>query len=401
MKPELLAPAKNLERLKVAVLYGADAVYVGGQKYGLRAGADNFTQTELERGVAFAHQHNAKVYVTLNAFLHDADFDGLDSFCGFMERIGVDAVIASDLGVIKYIHKCSNLPVHLSTQSSCLNLSAAKLWKRLGVKRLIVGRELQIAEAGKIQREAGIEVEMFVHGAMCMAYSGRCTISNFTSGRDSNRGGCIQSCRFHYQQKDVEASEEEDWQLTSKFMSSKDLWGLHTVGDFFKEGICSLKVEGRMRSNLYVATTTKAYRKTIDAHAENQLDQQTIEQGKTMLKTIPHRGYFSGSLEQRAGMDSVYLEINKTGTGTHRYTGIVLDANPEHFVVRLFAPLRKGDTIEILPFEAPRIRLEVDAMHSVMGKSLDAIRQDNVVCIPRTSELTGVDAFNVVRAPVG
>ena len=232
-KPELLAPAKNLERLKVAIAYGADAVYLGGQKYGLRTRADNFTDYDLEIGVAFAHQHDAKVYVTLNAFLHDADFEGLEKYCQFLESIGVDAVIVSDLGVLRVVQH-SNLNIHLSTQASCLNSYAARLWKEMGVKRLIVGRELSIAEAGLIRR-SGIDVEMFAHGAMCMAYSGHCTISNFTAGRDSNRGGCIQSCRlpYHLQSKNPRPLMGED------FVSSKEMY----TPRHFRDGACSGEIE--------------------------------------------------------------------------------------------------------------------------------------------------------------
>ena len=196
--PELLAPAGSLEKLKVAVSYGANAVYLGGQKFGLRSAAENFTIEELEEGVAFAHERNAQVYVVLNSFFHDKDFDTLDEFIKELERLKVDALIVSDPGVISHISKNSNLEIHLSTQASCLNVESAKMWKRLGVTRVVLGREVTVAEAGKIKRESGLEVEMFVHGSMCMAYSGNCVISNYTQGRDSNRGGCAHSCRFDY-----------------------------------------------------------------------------------------------------------------------------------------------------------------------------------------------------------
>ncbi len=170
-KPELLAPAKNLERLKVAVTYGADAVYVGGQKYGLRTRADNFSDYDLEYGVNFAHENDAKVYLTLNAFLHDDDFEGLAEYCQFLESISVDGVIVSDLGVLRVVKRSSNLDIHLSTQASCLNSYAGQMWKQFGVKRLIVGREVSVVEGGAIRAQTGVDVEMFVHGAMCMAFS--------------------------------------------------------------------------------------------------------------------------------------------------------------------------------------------------------------------------------------
>lgn len=426
-KPELLAPAKNLERLKVAISYGADAVYVGGQAYGLRARADNFTNTELAKGAEFAHAHGAKVYVTLNAFLHDEDFDGLDDYCQLLESIGIDAVIVSDLGVMRAVRRSSNLDIHLSTQASCLNVPAAKLWKSLGAKRLILGRELTIAEAGKIRREADIEVEMFIHGAMCMSYSGHCTISNFTAGRDSNRGGCSQSCRFPYAidkpEGDLASSSEEfeiplvansartsmepEQEELHTFMSSRDLWGIEQIDQFFEEDICSVKIEGRMKSSFYVATTCKAYRQLIDSYAANrdadaQASDALVMETAAELRTVPNRNYFSGSLSTPAGQDSIYRQLSGVNKGEQQYLGIVVDTTPEQIVLRLLAPLAIGDKIEILPFEQPPIRWDVEQLTSITGESIRAMRQDSVVCLPlkndsRHSDITSIRRLNVAR----
>ena len=398
-KPELLAPAKNLERLKVAIAYGADAVYLGGQKYGLRARADNFTDYELDRGVAFAHQHDAKVYVTLNAFLHDADLEGLAEYCQFLESIGVDGVIVSDLGVVRVARKSSNLNIHLSTQASCLNSYGARLWKEMGVKRLIVGRELSIAEAGEIRSQAGIEVEMFAHGAMCMAYSGHCTISNFTAGRDSNRGGCIQSCRLPYH---LQGNAKENDLVT--FMSSKDLWGIYQIGDFFNHQICSLKIEGRMKSSFYVALTCKIYRQLIDARAAGTLTPDMLEVAAAELQSVPHRDYFSGSLETPAGSDSVFGQLSGINTGERQYLGIVMDATLQEIVVRLVEPLAVGDEIEIVPFQGEPIRTKVEQLFSATGEPKKSMRADGLVRIPKVNAPTrarDVAALNVIRlAPV-
>lgn len=395
-KPELLVPAKNLERLKVAIAYGADAVYLGGQKYGLRARADNFTDSELALGVEFAHQHNAKVYITLNAFLHDGDFEGLADYCQFLSAIGVDGVIVSDLGVIRVIKNSSNLNIHLSTQASCLNSYAGRLWKQMGVKRLIVGRELSIAEAGLIREHSGIDVEMFTHGAMCMAYSGHCTISNFTAGRDSNRGGCIQSCRLPYQ---LESEGKQQENLVT-FMSSRDLWGIYQIGEFFNHQICSLKIEGRMKSSFYVALTCKVYRKLIDAYAAGKLNAAMLQVAAAELQSIPHRDYFSGSLETPAGQDSVFGQLSGINTGTHQYLGIVLDATPQEIIVKLVEPLAIGDEIEIIPFEGEAIRCKVDLLLSVTGDRINSMRQDSVVRIPKIDapiSVQNVAKLNVVR----
>ncbi|MEM7130206.1 MAG: U32 family peptidase [Chloroflexota bacterium] len=461
-KPELLAPAKNLERLKVAILYGADAVYVGGQKYGLRARADNFTDTELAVGVRFAHKHNAKVYVTLNAFLHDEDFDGLPSYCGFLQEIGVDAVIVSDLGVMRVVDQSSELPIHLSTQASCLNVYAARLWKSLGAKRLILGRELTIAEAGRIRREAEIDVELFIHGAMCMSYSGHCTISNFTAGRDSNRGGCSQSCRFPYAVQEgeptgkitdvpsisrpaesqngtshlraandshvkeehsqdgiysapfenrslgypVEAADNSIFQSDRSieddlvtFMSSRDLWGIHQIEEFFSEGICSVKIEGRMKSSFYAATTCQAYRQLLDGYERSSLDQALVDQTAKRLQSVPHRDYFAGSLNEPANADSVFGRLEGTNVGTHKYLGLVLDTTPEQLIVRIFAPLTVGDTIEWMPFAQPPITHQVEELYTITNQPIDTMRQDSVVCLPRSEKLAAVERFNVLCAP--
>ncbi|MBV7334882.1 U32 family peptidase [Chloroflexi bacterium TSY] len=411
-KPELLAPAKNLERLKVAIAYGADAVYVGGQRYGLRARADNLTDYELEKAVDYAHARNAKVYVTLNAFLHDSDFDGLSDYSRFLETIGVDAVIVSDLGVLRVVQRNSDLDIHLSTQASCLNSAAARLWKAQGVRRLIVGRELSIAEGGDLQERAQIDVEMFVHGAMCMSYSGHCTISNFTAGRDSNRGGCIQSCRLPYQLQEIDQSQvlpqrsqpitlepidPKHNKLTYPFMSSKDLWGIDQIESLFQHRICSLKIEGRMKSSLYVATVCKVYRQLIDAVATHTLDRELVARSAIELETMPHRDYFSGSLETMAGPDSVFSQMTGVNSGRYEYLGIVVDSTEEHLIIRLSRSIAIGDDLELLPFKDRFIRHRVHQLFSICGESLQSMHQDSVVCLPRKNELGDLPKLTVIR----
>ncbi|TNE43584.1 MAG: U32 family peptidase [Deltaproteobacteria bacterium] len=404
--PELLAPAKNLERLKTAIRYGADAVYVGGQRYGLRARADNLTDEELEQAVHFAHENDACVYLTMNAFLHDEDFAGFEEYCAFLEHIGLDAVIVSDLGVLRRVQQCSNLSIHLSTQASCLNSYGAKLWKRLGVERLIVGRELSIAEGGHIAQEAGVDVEMFVHGAMCMAFSGHCTISNFTAGRDSNRGGCSQSCRFAYQMNPEPTPEttkasfyraQADSASTAPFMSSMDMAGIAQIPLFFQHGICSLKIEGRMKSSLYVATTCRVYRRLIDAYASGAWSEALVEEARQELLSVPHRTYFSGSLNTPAGPDSVFEQSHGNNTGTHALLGTVLDVDASRLTIQLHKPLKLGDTLEFLTFTDEPLTHTVDSLLTVLGQSKQAMRQDSVVCLPTTEQLSRVQTDNVVR----
>ena len=307
---ELLAPAGNLDKLKTAVLYGANAVYLAGQKFSLRGASDNFSETELLEGVLFARKNNCKTYVTLNAFLHDQELKQLPQYVRFLEKCGVDAVIVSDLGVMTVVQQNSELAVHLSTQASCLNVHSAKLWKSLGAKRLVLGREVSLEEAGKIRKEAEIEVELFIHGAMCMAFSGNCTISNYTAGRDSNRGGCVQSCRFSYSAipDSAESADVSPENLPSSLMSSKDLRGMDLLPEFLKTGVDSIKVEGRMKSSLYAATTTSAYSRALkwcDSTSKREWPEK-LKELSSMLEKIPHRGYTEGSLQNAADAESIY-----------------------------------------------------------------------------------------------
>ncbi|MCB0345168.1 MAG: U32 family peptidase [Bdellovibrionales bacterium] len=397
-----------MSRLKTACLYGANALYLGGQRYGLRARADNFTEHELKEGVRFAHEHNVRIYVVLNAFLHDDDMDRLDEFCEFLESIGVDAVIASDLGVIRTIRRNCNLEVHLSTQASCLNRYGAQLWKRLGVSRIIVGRELSIEEAGRIKQESGVGVEMFLHGAMCMSYSGHCTISNFTAGRDANRGGCIQSCRFPYKQTRLETAGgmgvAEDNTLDNlgeeaHFMSSKDLFGSALLNEFFRYNIDSLKIEGRMKSALYLAVTCRTYRKLIDEIASGSLTERSVRDADEELLRTLNRGSCEGSLKGPAGRESVYEPFVKDDSkpDMRHILGTVLETTRDRILLQLKAPLELGNTLEFLPFRGESISWMVDSMRSIDDVELQSARQDSVISLPKTSELVDVAQFNVVR----
>jgi putative protease len=394
-KPELLAPAGSLEKLKVASLYGADAVFFSGQKYSLRARADNFTTEELREGVAFAQSRGVKTYITLNAFLHDDDLEGLGEFCQFLEELGITAVIVSDLGVIDVIQRSSKLPVHLSTQASCLNASSAAFWKDQGVERIVLGREVSIREAAEIKAECDIEVEMFIHGAMCMAYSGNCVISNYTAGRDSNRGGCIQSCRFQYQQINPKTGRASD----SFFMSSKDMSGLEFVPDFCNAQIDSLKIEGRMKSLFYVASLCRAYRRALDLYTSGGDVTNEFAQLDAELNSIPHRDYFGASFDKPAGALSVFQDRNGTvRTGTHQFTGVVLEKNDKFAAVRLYAPMTEDQRIEILPFRGDPIPVAATQVYDLLGNRLSSPRQDCIVCIPLESQLAHVEPLNIVRA---
>lgn len=385
--PELLAPAGSLEKLKVAVLYGANAVYLGGQKFGLRTAADNFTLPELEEGVSFAHQHGALVYVVLNSFLHDEDLEELPEFLHVLERLKVDAVIVSDLGVIETIKEHSELEIHLSTQASCLNVEAAKLWKQTGVTRIVLGREVSIYEAAAIKRSSGLEVEMFVHGSMCMAYSGNCVISNYTQGRDSNRGGCAHSCRFEYS---LEGPGLDKVQNT--FMSSKDLLGIRVIKEFIEAGIDSLKVEGRMKSHHYAGTVSKIYAEALKFYAEHGtkprdekerllfLDKETAWQKE--LEKLSHRDYTQASLIEKAKADSIYDERDQL-VKDYVVSGLVLETREsEHLLVQVRSAFHPGDRLELVPFEGPSISFELEEFYDLKGARIEKSRPGQLVKLP-------------------
>lgn len=388
---EILAPAGNLEKLKVAVLYGADAVYIGGQKYGLREASENFTYDEIREGVEFAHQHQSKVFVVLNGFLHDSDLETLPEFLSFLENVGVDAVIVSDLGVIATVRKFSNLEIHLSTQASCLNVEAAKFWKDQGVKRVVLGREVSIPEAALIKRESGLEVELFIHGSMCMAYSGNCVISNYTQGRDSNRGGCAHSCRFGYE---IELNDDQK-KISAYFMSSKDLEGIRLIPDFVEANIDSLKVEGRMKSAHYAGTVSKVYREAMDFYIEHgHLLTDKIYEWEKELRKISHREYTQASLLTPAGADSIYDEREHEDK-EYQVVGVVQETVPGEFcLIEVRAAFCPGDTLELMPWKGDCVDKELDFVRDFADRPVPKSRPGTLVKIPW---MQGAEPYNLIR----
>jgi len=392
--PELLAPAGSLEKLKVAVLYGADAVYCGGQEFGLRTAAENFTLPELEEGVEFAHAHGSKVFVVLNGFLHDKDLVSLPNFVSQLDELKVDAVIVSDLGVIETVKQHSNIAIHLSTQASCLNIESAKMWKSLGVERVVLGRESTIEEAARIKQETGLEVEMFIHGSMCMAYSGNCVISNYTSGRDSNRGGCAHSCRFEYK------LEGSDTKVNSYFMSSKDLKGIELLPKFLDAQIDSLKVEGRMKGHLYAATISTSYSQALNEYRKNKsISSETIEKLSGELNKISHRDYTTASLLNPAGPDSVY-EDRENAEGDYAAVGVVVDSvKDDAVIVEIKKAFYQNDILEFMLFNGEVI--EVPASEISNLDATEKYEKTNPGTLVRIKTQFDFPPFTLVRRKVG
>lgn len=394
--PELLAPAGNLEKLKVAVSYGADAVYVGGLKFSLRSAADNFTDQELKEGVEFAHKRGALVYVVLNGFLHDEDLKDLPAFVKYLDQLKVDAVIVSDLGVIETVKAHSKLEIHLSTQASCLNTQSAKLWKKMGVTRVVLGREVSIAEAKAIKAEADIEVEMFIHGSMCMAYSGNCVISNFTQGRDSNRGGCAHSCRFEY---GIDFKRDRKEKIHQYFMSSKDLNGLRLLEDFIRAGIDSVKVEGRMKSHLYAGTTSKVYGEALAYYKEHgDFLSHDLMAWEEELKKVIHRSYAAANLVEKAGAETVFNEREHDKKGQYKIVGRVVDVAVNDFLlIEVRNAFETNSQLEILPFKGKPAELFVTEIKNLREQDIARTRPSTLVKIPYVE---GAQENNILRMKI-
>jgi len=300
-KPELLAPAGNLEKLKIAIIYGADAVYLGGENFGLRAGAKNFTLEQLAEGIKFAHDKGKRVYLTLNIIPHNEDLVGLPEYVAKLKKLDLDAVIISDPGILKIIKNIiPEMEIHLSTQANTTNYAAVNFWYEQGVRRIILARELSLEEIKEIiiKSPPDMKIETFIHGAMCISYSGRCLLSNYMVGRDANRGDCAQSCRWRYYLMEETRPGEyfpvyEDKKGTYIF-NSKDLCMIEHIPSLIEAGISVFKIEGRMKSSYYVATVVKTYRHLIDSYFSKPKEYFCDEKWLDEIKKVSHRYFTTG-----------------------------------------------------------------------------------------------------------
>ncbi len=346
-KIELLAPAGNLEKLKFAYMYGADACYIGGRDFSLRANAKNFSIEEMEEAVNFAHNLGKKVYVTVNIAFHNKNEDKLLDYLKELERIKVDALIISDVLVIDLINKHKlNLKMHISTQSSTLNVETVKFWKSLGVERVVLARELSREEIKEIIDSTGMEVECFIHGAMCSSYSGRCVLSNYLTNRDANRGGCAQICRWEFPLYDSNLNIiESDTKFTA---SSKDLMMIDYIKDMIEVGVSSLKVEGRMRSNYYVATVINTYRSMIDDYYNSALNEEKIKHYKKVLERVANREAVPQFYNKLPSVDEQYY-LGRNEVSNQDFLGIVEDYNEETKMVTITERnyFKTGDAVEV------------------------------------------------------
>jgi U32 family peptidase len=379
-KPELLAPAGNLEKLKIAVHYGADAVFIGGQEYGLRSNAGNFTFEEMKEGVEFANKYGAKVYVTTNIFAHNENIDGLDEYLEGLQEAGVHGIIVADPLIIETCKRVApKVEIHLSTQQSLSNWKAVQYWKEEGLERVVLARETSADEIREMKEKVDIEIEAFVHGAMCIAYSGRCTLSNHMTARDSNRGGCCQSCRWDYDLYELDQDGEKalfDKEDAPFAMSPKDLKLIESLPGMIEIGIDSLKVEGRMKSIHYIATVVSVYRKVIDAYCADPDNFKIKQEWLEELDKCANRETASSFMEGEIPGYKQQMFGNHTVKTRFDFAGLVLDYNEETKIVTMqqrnfFKP---GDEVEFFGPEIENFTQKIGTIWDESGKELEAAR---------------------------
>ena len=355
-KVELLSPAGDLERLKFALLYGADAVYIGGQEYSLRANANNFSLEEIREACTFAHNLNKKVYLTLNIVFHNEDLEGVYDFIKEVVASGIDAFIVSDPFIIKYIKDNFDVEVHLSTQGSTTNLEAIKYWKNERVDRVVLAREVSLKEIEEIRENVDIDLEVFIHGAMCTFYSGRCCLSNYFTNRDSNRGGCAQICRFAF---DIEEHSE-------KFtMATKDLNMARYINKLIEAGVKSLKVEGRMRSLYYLATVMSSYRKIIDNFYSGTLSDEIIAREEKILSRVANRETSTHYYIRNADHTDQYY-TGRQELSNQDFLGLILSYDDNKQLVTLTQRnyFKDGDEVEIFTPSGKTISFVIDKVYN-------------------------------------
>lgn len=375
-KPELLAPAGNLSKLKTAIDYGADAVFMGGARLNLRAFSDNFTNEEMVEALAYAHDRGKKVYVTINVFPHESDMKGLEEYLQNLEKLGVDALIVSDPGIIMTAREVvPNMELHLSTQANNVNSRSAIFWHKMGVKRIILARELTLKEIHEIKNNIpeDLELEAFVHGSMCMAYSGRCLLSNYMTGRDANRGACAQPCRYKYylveEKRPGELMEITEDERGTYIMNSKDMCMIEHIPELMQSGLHSLKIEGRMKSEFYVAAIVKAYRAAIDRYMEDLDNYQYDSKWMDILSMVSHREYYTGFYFGR-GNSQVYG--SSSYVRTHELVGIVKeDLGEGRYFIGQKNRIFSGDKIKIMRPAGDIIETVMTELRDEEGNSIE------------------------------
>lgn len=350
---ELLAPAGDMERLKFALMYGADAVYIGGKNFSLRANATNFTNEEIKEAVLYAHKLKKRVYITVNIVFHDENIVGLKEYLILLKEIGVDAIIVSDPVVIKILKENNiDLEVHLSTQASTLNSRAAKFYRDAGVKRIVLAREASKKDIKRIKDETGVELECFIQGAMCTSFSGRCVLSNYATNRDSNRGGCAQVCRWTFELENKDAFE----------IMPKDLNMVQNIQSMIDIGVNSFKIEGRMRSIYYIATVLHIYKKIIEKIDTKTLNQEYINYAVNIINRVANRESVSQFYDAIPTEKEQYYNGRKEESNQD-FLGLILSSDEEFIEVEVRNYFKEGDVVQVFGPNRDTIEFEIKEIY--------------------------------------
>jgi putative protease len=386
-KPELLAPAGSLEKLKIAFQYGADAVYFGGEDFSLRAAAQNFSYEDMKEGIKIAHNLGKKMYCTVNVMPRNEDIEKLPEFLKKLEEIGIDAVLVSDLGVFSKVKKSTNLPIHISTQANTINYEACNMWESLGAERVVLARECSLKEIKEIRKNISqdLELEVFVHGSMCISYSGRCLLSSYMTGRDSNRGSCAQSCRWKYSLMEEKRHGEyfpiEEDSKGTYIMNSKDLSMIEHIPELIEAGISSLKIEGRNKSEYYVAIIVNAYRKAIDLYYS---DPENYELPKIIydeVYKVSHREYYTGFFFDEPKAQGLIYNTNNH-IRDYDVVAIVYDYDKETKIATCKQRNKfiLGDRVEILSPNSVGDSFVIEELFNAEGKAIETCPHPSMMC---------------------
>lgn len=393
-KPELLIPASSLEVLKTAVLFGADAVYIGGEAFGLRAKAKNFSPDEMKQGIEFAHAHNARVHVTANILAHNEDLEGAEKYFGELKELGPDALIIADPGMFMLAKKvCPEIDIHISTQANNTNYMTYRFWHGLGAKRVVCARELSLKEIREIRDNIpeDMEIESFIHGSMCISYSGRCLLSSFLAGRDANQGACTHPCRWKYAVMEESRPGEyfpiyENERGTYIF-NSKDLCMIEHIPEMIAAGINSFKIEGRMKTALYVATVARTYRKAIDDYLESEEKyRRNMEWYKEEIAKSVHRQFTTGFYFGKPD-ENTQIYDSSTYVNEYVYLGIIEEVSEEKGVrIEQKNKFCVGDEIEIMKPDGQNVAAKVLSLTTTDGEAVESAPH------PRQVLWVGLDA---------
>lgn len=379
-KPELLVPASSLEVLKIAVIYGADAVYIGGEAFGLRAKAKNFSREDMEEGIAFAHAHGVKVYVTVNILAHNGDLEGVREYLRELKEIGPDGLIIADPGIFLYAKEiCPEIERHISTQANNTNYETYRFWYQLGARRVVTARELSLKEIQEIRAHIpeDMEIETFIHGAMCISYSGRCLLSNFLVGRDANQGACTHPCRWKYSL--VEETRPGEYmpvyenERGTYIFNSKDLCMIEHMDDILESGIDSLKIEGRMKTALYVATVARTYRKAIDDYLESpEKYRANMAWYQEQISNCTYRQFTTGFFYGKPDSEAQIYD-NNTYNKEYTYLGYVeeLDENGMGRITQR-NKFTVGETIEVMKPDGRNVQVQVQGIYTEDGQAKES-----------------------------